>query len=111
MGRRGAYGAVAINWTPRESGAPSRLGIITTRRLGPAVTRSRARRLIREAFRVLKNDLSEPLDLVVIARRSIVDASASRVASDLQRLFNRQGLLARNPPNSHLGSKARVANP
>ncbi len=46
----------------------ARLGVITTRKCGPAVERSRFRRLIRESFRLQRHELPRGLWLVAIAR-------------------------------------------
>ena len=46
----------------------SRLGITTTRRLGKAVVRNRARRLVREAFRTRREEIPPGLDLVFVVR-------------------------------------------
>jgi ribonuclease P protein component len=45
-----------------------RLGLSVSRKYGPAVRRSRLRRLYREAFRLTKHELPAGLDLVVIPR-------------------------------------------
>ena len=56
---------------PGEPGAASRLGITASRKVGGAVVRNRAKRLIREAFR-LHPELTPPgVDLVVIVRRDL----------------------------------------
>ena len=50
----------------------NRLGIVTSKKIGNAVKRSRARRVIREAFRLLEPELREKYeqryDFVIVAR-------------------------------------------
>lgn len=46
----------------------SRLGCVTSRKVGNAVTRNRLRRWIRELFRRHKEIFKAPVDLIVIAR-------------------------------------------
>lgn len=46
----------------------TRLGTSVGKRTGPAVTRNRIKRLIRESFRLLQHDLPPGLDLLVIAK-------------------------------------------
>ena len=45
-----------------------RIGITTGKKVGKAVLRSRARRVIREAYRELSDDLKPGFDLVFVAR-------------------------------------------
>jgi len=46
----------------------SRMAVVASRKVGPAVARNRVKRRFRELFRRNKELLREPLDLVVIAR-------------------------------------------
>jgi ribonuclease P protein component len=46
----------------------SRLAVVASRKVGPAIIRNRVKRRFRELFRRNKALLSEPLDLVVITR-------------------------------------------
>jgi len=50
-----------------------RLGIAATRKLGGAVQRNRAKRLIREVFR--RNNIAAGFDVVVVPKRELLDAS------------------------------------
>ncbi len=49
--------------------AAHRLGIIASKKIGNACVRNKAKRKIREAFRRIKQNLSTPGDIVVIAGR------------------------------------------
>ena len=64
-----------------------RLGIAATRKLGGAVQRNRAKRLIREVFR--QNKLAAGLDVVVVARRELVGASLSLLETEYRTLVGR----------------------
>ena len=92
-GKRVASGCLVANWLPLASGSASRLGVITSRRLGGAVTRVRARRLLREAFRLHQLELSQPLDLVLVARASIVGKAFSGVEKDFLSALRQAKLL------------------
>ena len=48
-----------------------RLGIAATRKLGGAVVRNRAKRLVREVFR--RNKLAPGFDIVIVPRRELLD--------------------------------------
>ncbi len=65
----------------------SRLGLTVSRRVGGAVVRNRVKRRIREWFRAQHEQLTAPLDLVVIARRSAGSLDASSIAAELSSLL------------------------
>lgn len=52
----------------RADDGPPRLGVVASRKVGPAVARNRAKRLVREAFRLLAWTLPRGVDLVMITR-------------------------------------------
>lgn len=95
-GRRLAKGALLGNWVEEASraGQPLRLGVVTPKSIGPAVARTRARRLMREAFRLNQGKLKRPLTLVLVARQSIVGNGLAEVERDFLNLMRAARLLA-----------------
>jgi ribonuclease P protein component len=95
-GRRLAKGCLVANWQVLPEGALSRVGVITTRKLGQATVRSRARRLLRESFRLHRHELMA-VELVLIARSSIVGKTFSQVERDFLAVVQQANLLKRKP--------------
>jgi ribonuclease P protein component len=73
-----------------------RLGIAATKKLGGAVVRNRAKRLIREVFR--RNKIAPGYDVVVIPKRELLDASLTALETEYRRIIEQQ--LARRPAPS-----------
>jgi ribonuclease P protein component len=71
-----------------NAGRVGRLGIAATRKLGGAVQRNRAKRLIREVFR--RNKIAPGFDVVVIPKRDLLDASLSDLEADYRTLVERR---------------------
>ena len=93
QGKRVVSGCLIANWLVLPAGAPARLGVVTGRKIGAAVARSRARRLLREAFRLNQLRLAQPLDLVLVARPPINGKSFAEVEKDFLAAMQRVGLL------------------
>jgi ribonuclease P protein component len=74
--------------------AGARLGIAATRKLGGAVIRNKAKRLIRELFR--QNHRLAALDLVVIPRREILNTPFHVLAADYRAVLARARHLQRS---------------
>jgi ribonuclease P protein component len=72
-----------------------RVGVIASRRIGNAVARNRAKRLLREVFRLNQEILPESCDLVLVARPNILTAQFS----DLEQRF-REAVQKFNPPST-----------
>ena len=92
-GQRLVTGCLIANWRRLPASAPTRLGVITSRKIGEAVVRNRARRLLREAFRLHQHDLTPALDLVLVARPSIAGKPFAAVEKDFLTTLRKAGLL------------------
>ena len=95
-GRTLRHPLLMLGYRPNEL-AFSRVGFIVSKRVGNAVIRNRARRLLREAARHAYTQLVPGFDLVLIARNEIVGKSYTEVMQALDELFARAKLWQPRP--------------
>lgn len=92
-----ASGSLPEEGRRKEEGAKPRFGVICSRKFDRrAVLRNRARRLVRESFRLLKGRI-RPCAMVVIPRREISRVGTGEVMSDLEKILHRSRLLDTSP--------------
>jgi ribonuclease P protein component len=96
QGRRVSKGCLIANWMKLPNGSLSKLGVITSRKLGKAPIRTRARRLLRESFRLHQHELIEPVAVVLVARASIVGRKFADVEQDYLSFLRQASLLKTN---------------
>ena len=65
--------------------APSRLGVVATRKVGDATMRNRIKRLCRECFRLWPGFVPDGIDLVVIGRAGADQLTLDRVRDEWSR--------------------------
>jgi ribonuclease P protein component len=80
-----------------ETGDPEAvplIGVVASKRVGGAVERNRAKRLLREAVRDTANRLiRQDLWVVLVAKKGILQCSSRDVAQDLQTVMMGEGLI------------------
>lgn len=106
VGRTWPVGPVVLNAAPNGLEI-TRCGFITGKKVGGAVQRNRARRLIREAVRLRLSLLKTGWDLVWIARSSIAEADAAAVSKAVDEALRRGKLYA---PAETGGTRSRIVN-
>lgn len=84
----------------REDGAGTRAGIITSRRVGPAVVRNRVRRRFRELLRATRPELYSGYWMVLVARQHSASATFAQLQGEWRHLARKSGLLATQAPCS-----------
>jgi len=95
VGRVWRHPWVTLSAAP--NGLPhNRYGCVTSKRIGNAVQRNRARRLLREATRHLHDGrLKTGWDIVYIARDDLARQTYQQVVQVLEELYRRADLLAK----------------
>jgi len=67
LGRRVTTRRFIFYFAPARTDA-ARLGLVVSRKVGGAVKRNRAKRLLRETFRLNRHRLQPPVDIVAIVK-------------------------------------------
>ncbi|WP_437290361.1 ribonuclease P protein component [Sorangium sp. So ce406] len=108
----GESGAAAV---PPSPNAASRLGLVASRKVGGAVARNRAKRLLREAFRRFPELFPDRVDIVVILRTGAGSLGLEDVLAELRsvvpvvRRRARDALAASPPIAAARGADERAA--
>ncbi len=91
---RSIAGRLMVIWIG-EGTKDLRLGVVASKRtFRRAVDRNRAKRLLREAFRLERSEFECSADLVIVARRRILDAGVVSVRKEFCQLSSGLGLLS-----------------
>lgn len=91
MGRRLA-GQYMIVFLKENQLDRNRFGIVTSKKVGNAVLRNRAKRQIREVIRKQLDNLPCHYDIVVVARFNIKEAGFAQLEKDFLRLMRKASI-------------------
>lgn len=82
--KRSFCGKTLVLWLKRGSDAGRKVGVVVSKRtFHDAVDRNRAKRLLREAFRLSRACLPPDIEIVLVARAGIGGKSCREVCADL----------------------------
>ena len=91
-GRSFAHPSVVVGFLPNQI-EQNRLAVIAGRSVGGAVQRNLAKRRIRSVIQKLDDFLKQGFDIIIIARRSMLDIEYQSLVEALQQLLDRAGLM------------------
>ncbi len=91
-GRKVATPGIVLQWLDRSDAEPVRFGFTTTRKIGNAVVRNRARRRLREAALQITRETSiVGADLVLIGRHDTATRNFAALLGDLRTAIRKIG--------------------
>jgi len=82
-----------VFWLRRGENASLRIAVVSSRKVGNAVKRNRARRLLRECYRTNRKIMTGTEDIVLVARKQINASTYKEVEKEFIRLAGRAGLI------------------
>ena len=71
----------------------NRIAFLASKKVGNSVRRNRARRLMKESFRLLDIDFPLGYDFIIIARNTICNRKCADVQESLRSAFRRAGVI------------------
>ncbi len=92
--RRCTKGKLMRFWRGSAPDSSLRLGVVAGKKVGNAVCRARAKRMLREAWRLNRHRFCGDIDVILTARSDILDADLRTIEEELCRLAKKAGILA-----------------
>jgi len=84
---------IVLYYNKRPKAKLNHIGITASKKVGVAVARNRARRVILESYRLLEPEVETGYTFVIVARGKAADVKMQVVGDDLRRLLSKIGAL------------------
>ena len=82
-----------VSYAMKNRAGFCRIGITAGKKIGNAVCRNRAKRVIREAYRELAPEINGCYDIVFVARRKTVFKKSTEIKEIMQSQFKQLGIM------------------
>ena len=88
---RGKYITIYITNNKKDENI---IGIAISKKIGKAVKRNRLKRIIRESYRLQKDEINKGYNIVFIwNKKEIVDCKSYEIEEDMKDLFRKSGII------------------
>ena len=78
----------------RKNNLPyTRIAFLASKKVGNSVTRNRARRLMKESYKTIQEQLAIGYDIIFIARKTIINSKYADVKKSIEAATRRSGIL------------------
>lgn len=94
----GQAGPYLVLYARRNHAGRNRVGITVSKKLGKAHIRNRARRRIREIYRLNEDRLAPGYDIVMVARSRAVEGDFRKMEESFLALAQKAGILRESQP-------------
>lgn len=94
-GRSLANAVLVLGFLPNQL-KQNRFAVVAGRSVGGAVQRNYAKRRIRTVLQTLQSDLDQGYDLLLIARKPLLDVDYRSIVDGMRSLFLQAGLMKEN---------------
>ena len=92
-GNKRLHGKFMVFWYDKRKSPCLRVGVVASKKIGNAVERNRAKRRLREVFRLNRHNFQNNVDVVLVARPAILKAKWEDIEAELRALASRAELL------------------
>lgn len=93
MKGRSYVAPVLVSYVLKNRSGQTRIGITTGKKIGKAVLRSRSRRIIREAYRCIKDEVKPGYDIVFVARGRTPFVKSTDILRAMKKELKEAGVL------------------
>lgn len=83
-----------VSYVVKNNAGLCRIGITTSKKIGNAVQRNRARRVIREAFRMIDFPLTRNVDIVFVARTKTIYKKSSDIYNIMLSMLSEANIIS-----------------
>lgn len=83
----------------------NRLGLTSSVKIGSAVQRNRARRVMREAYRLIEPDVKKGFDIILVARSKTPHVPMAAVMRDLKKALSKAEIYNSSIPSLSVSEK------